>query len=291
MIVHRETFIEILINFDYVVNEDDSWTGVVRRKHLQENSKQALLWTRVFLTFVTLTGITINTFDLIQTNFTAPMLFLIPGLPSDSFFFRPVSIIFQVILYFAILDMIMISDCVIMITICYYRAENLALVEIIDQLNDPEKDASPLLCTINDIYQQITDSMKDLLVIYWHLYFHKLITIVLYLCSLLFVFQSLNTNVLIAFICAMVVVGQIFILCFFGQLLQSSSEVLSSELYMTNWYELEQKDKRNFLLLLMRFQRPARIDTFGFGAISIYTFVQILKAAVSYASIAYTVFK
>ncbi|XP_055686636.1 odorant receptor 4-like [Lutzomyia longipalpis] len=221
------------------------------------------------------------------------MLFLIPGIPQSSLFFYPCNITYQILLYFAILEAIMGADAVIMTTICYYRGENQAILELIEELNEPEvaqKNSKDILRTICQIHQIVTANSKTLLHCYWHVYFHKLITIILYLCTILYIFQSFNAKfVLAALVCVAIVLSQIFILCFFGQLLQNSSEAIAEALYMTKWYEMPIESQKNLLLLLTRFQRPAKIEAFGFGVISIYTFAQIIKAAASYASIAYTV--
>lgn len=231
-----------------------------------------------FLSFVTIGGLIVNCYDLYDTNFSSPMRFLIPGLSRSSIFFFPANIIFQVTLYFAILHVIMGSDAVIMITICYFRSENQAVVEFIEQLDESEivqKNCNGIFRNIYEVHHTVTWNMKKLLEGYWHIYFYKLFTIILYLCALLFIFQSVNISMMIVILCALIVTAQIFILCFFGQLLRNSSEVIAEALYMTKWYEMGIEDQKNLLLLLLRFQKAVKIEAFGFGTISIYTFVQV----------------
>ncbi|XP_055708770.1 odorant receptor 4-like [Phlebotomus papatasi] len=293
MIMYRKAFHEIFFYFDGLIDSVE-FSSKVRKKHLEWNVEVALKWTTIFLSFVTIGGLIVNCYDLYETNFSSPMRFLIPGLSRSSIFFFPANIIFQVTLYFAILHVIMGSDAVIMITICYFRSENQAVVEFIEQLDESEivqKNCNGIFRNIYEVHQTVTWNMKKLLEGYWHIYFYKLFTIILYLCTLLFIFQSVNISMMIVLLCALIVTAQIFILCFFGQLLRNSSEAIAEALYMTKWYEMGIEDQKNLLLLLLRFQKAVKIEAFGFGTISIYTFVQIIKAAASYASIAYTIFK
>ncbi|XP_059612685.1 odorant receptor 67c-like [Phlebotomus argentipes] len=277
MIFYKKAFVEMFTYFDDLLHSDDSSTIQVRKKHIGENIEVGLKYTKTFLTFVTAGGCVINCYDLYETNFTSPMRFLIPGIPQSSIFFYPCNIIYQICFYFAILHIVMGVDCVIMITICYFRGENMAIVELIGQLDgsDCDQEYKKVLKMVYEIHQIVSKNIKDLLGSYWHIYFYKLITIIMYLCFVFFIFQSSHTNIMIALLCTVIVMGEIFIICFFGQLLKSSAEDISEALYMTKWYEMDVKDQKNALLLLMRFQRPVKIEAFGFGVISIYTFVQV----------------
>ncbi|XP_055684848.1 odorant receptor 4-like [Lutzomyia longipalpis] len=185
------------------------------------------------------------------------------------------------------------SDSVIMITIMYCDAELSTINEYISQLDDAEvvrKQAPIILKSILQLHLAITEKAQLLTSSFWHIYFHKLFTITLYLCTILFIFQSADTSLIVPVIIFMLMIAQTFILCYFGQIIRNSSEAISDTIYMTKWYEMSVGDQKDLLMLMRRFHYPINVETFGFGKISLFTFIQIFKAAVSYATILYTVF-
>ncbi|XP_059618107.1 odorant receptor 45a-like [Phlebotomus argentipes] len=288
MVIHRKKIFAMLEFFETWLKSCEPVIGDVRRKYLLINTKLGITWTRIFLIFITFVGISVNSFHLYISKYSAPMLFTIPGLPQESIFYYPVNVVYGTVLYFSILEYIMIADAVVMITILYFRSEFYTLAEFVTQLNDPNK-ASSVLRITHETHKIALQKVKELTKSFWHLYFHKLFAIMIYLCCTLYIFQSLSASIFIAVLIVGAMTSQIFILCFFGQVIENSSELLYKNFCMTNWYEMKLKDQKDFLMLLISIQKPVRIETFGFGNISIYTFVQICKAAGTYAAILYTV--
>uniref|UniRef100_A0A7G3AF06 Putative membrane protein n=1 Tax=Lutzomyia longipalpis TaxID=7200 RepID=A0A7G3AF06_LUTLO len=243
-VFNRDGVIKILAYFDHLVTDRKCEISEIRQRIF-----------RCLLTGLGSVGFLVNCYDLAVTNFTAPMLFLIPGIPQDSIFLRPVNIIFQVTLYFATMGMIIISDAVIMIMIMYIQAELLSITELLSHLD----------------IEQIHLSKS-----FWHTYFHKLLAIMMYLCFTFFTFQSINSSIILAVLIAISEVWEVFILCYFGQIIRNASEAMSVALYMSKWYLMDVADQKNLLMLMLRFKYPFKVETFGFGVISIYTFVQVL---------------
>lgn len=233
---------------------------------------------RIFLIFITFVGVSVNSFHLYISKFTAPMLFTIPGLSETSLFYYPTNVIYGTVLYFSILLNIMIADAVVMITILYFRSEFYTLAEYVTQLNDAavarDKAASILRMT-HETHKMALLKVKELTQAYWHLYFHKLFAIMIYLCCTLYIFQSLNSSLFIAVLIVGAMTSQIFILCFFGQVIENSSELLFHNFFAAKWYEMKLCDQKDYLMMMISIQKAVRIDTFGFGNISIYTFVQV----------------
>ncbi|GAB0087918.1 hypothetical protein DMENIID0001_022840 [Sergentomyia squamirostris] len=292
MIIHRERLFDMLKFFDEWIISKEPLISDIRRKHLLANTELGIKWTKIFLMFITCVGLNVNTFHLYVSGFSAPMLFTIPGLPNDSIFYYPVNVIYGTVLYFAILENIMISDAVVMIMILYFRSEFYALAELVTQLHDGtsvKMKATSILRTTHETHKIALQKVKELTQTFWHLYFHKLFAIMIYLCCTLYIFQSLNASIFIAVLIVGAMTSQIFILCFFGQVIENSSELLYQSFCMIQWYEMKLEEQKKYLLLTMSIQKSVRIETFGFGDISIYTFVQICKAAGTYAAILYTV--
>lgn len=232
------------------------------------------------MTALSSVGVIVNCYDLNRTGFTSPMLFLIPGIPEDSIFFYPTNIIFQVILYFSTMEMIIVSDAVIMIIIMYFQAELLVITEFLLKLEKEDKVAArakTILKTVHEEHKRVMEMFNDISFSFWHTYFHKLLAIVLYLCFTFFALKSVISSLVVALLCAVSMVEEAFILCYFGQIVRDASDTMAEALYMSKWYEMQVSDQKDLLMLMMRFKYPFKVETFAFGTISIYTFVQVMN--------------
>ncbi|GAB0094347.1 hypothetical protein DMENIID0001_096330 [Sergentomyia squamirostris] len=292
MIIRREKIFGMLEFFDGFITSTEAWISDIRKKHLLVNTRLGLQWTRIFLLFITFVGVSVTVFHMFITNYTAPMLFIIPGIPEDSWFFYPVNIIYGIFLYFSILIYITAADAVVMIMVLYFRSEFNSLSELSSQMDDPvmAKKLGPyILKTLYKNHNVALVKIKELTQSFWHLYFHKLFAMMIYLCCTLYIFQSLTSTIFVAVLIVGAMTSQIFILCFFGQVIKNSSEGFYEAFYLTKWYEMNLSEQKTYLIMLMNLQKDVTIETFGFGSISIYTFVQICKAAGTYAAVLYTV--
>ncbi|GAB0087157.1 hypothetical protein DMENIID0001_014350 [Sergentomyia squamirostris] len=291
-VFNEEEIIAVLTYFDHIVKTSDSEISTIRRNILSGTLKNALLFSKCFLTCLCSVGVIINIYDLNKTEWASPMLFTIPGIPRDSYFFYPTNIIFQIILYFSSIVMIIFSDAVIMVMIMYFQAQLKAITELLLKLDDEEVDqkATAIIRTVHEEHKEALHKFNDMARSFWHAYFHKLLAIMLYLCFTFFIFQSMNESLILGVMVVVSMVSEVYVLCYFGQMVRNSSEKMSDSLYTIRWYELKVRDQKNLLMLMMRFKYPFKVETFGFGTISVYTFVQICKAAVSYATILYTFF-
>lgn len=76
--------------------------------------------------------------------------------------------------------------------------------------------------------------------------------------------------------CYVTLTGQLFISCFFANMVKAKSELLSIEIYQSNWVEQTKTFKNNLKILLECSQRPIVITTSnGILEISLPTFVQV----------------
>ncbi|GAB0099562.1 hypothetical protein DMENIID0001_154450 [Sergentomyia squamirostris] len=108
---------------------------------------------------------------------------------------------------------------------------------------------------------------------------------------LIFVFIRKDTTQISAYTTCLCGMTQIFILCIFGEMIKIKSEKLSDAFYEVNWYELSLKDQRTFLIILGMAQRKYGLKAAGMYNVDIYAFVKIVKLAVSYCAILYTLSK
>ncbi|GAB0087155.1 uncharacterized protein DMENIID0001_014330 [Sergentomyia squamirostris] len=221
------------------------------------------------------------------------MLFTIPGISRESIFFYPTNVISQVILYYVNVSMVAISDTAIMIVIMYFEGQLCAITELLGELEDEivvKDNTSNILRTVYKEHKEVLDIFQELIKSVWHTYFHKLVAGLLYICLTIFTVQSIKETFFLAIITVQGVLILMYILCYFGQIVRNTSEAMAEALYLSKWYEMQVMDQKNLLILMMKFRHPLELETFGFGTISIYTFVQIFKAGVSYTTIIYTLF-
>uniref|UniRef100_A0A7G3B7C9 Odorant receptor n=1 Tax=Lutzomyia longipalpis TaxID=7200 RepID=A0A7G3B7C9_LUTLO len=278
IIYNRKRITEIFEYFEGLVASSDPIMSKIRQKHFTTNTRIAYICARLFLTSTIVCWFLIFAFATIRSGFTSPMFFLLPGIPRDSIFFYPVNLVNQTFLFFSAYELIMVSDIIIMITIVCCKAELDAIAELIATLNHEDLAANEgrvIVRKVYEIHMNLAVQADKLTIAFWHIYLQKLLVIMLYLCSMFLIFQEKDGFSYEAICSIFVILSQTFILCYFGQIIMNSSEVMSDSFYMTKWYELDIRAQKNLLILMMRFQHPVKVETFGFGTISLYTFVQV----------------
>ncbi|XP_013174915.1 PREDICTED: odorant receptor 4-like [Papilio xuthus] len=80
----------------------------------------------------------------------------------------------------------------------------------------------------------------------------------------------------------LMVVGQIFLLCYYGDLIQKSNEGLSDAVYSSAWYEIRSPLTKNLIIILIRAQKPFKFTAYGFMDINIAAFTRIMSTSWSY---------
>ncbi|GAB0099013.1 hypothetical protein DMENIID0001_148320 [Sergentomyia squamirostris] len=293
-IYNKRRILEVFEFYEGLLEDRDVLVRELRRRHFGRSTRMAYIFAKYFLAGTTVSLLIIIAYDIIKSDFVAPMLFHTPGIPESSIFYYPINLIHQLSLFASGYDLIMFSDVVIMITIAYCQAELSATAELLGLLQNSDlarSDAGFVLRKVLKIHLEISTQAKKITAAFYHIYFHKLLVIMLYLGSIFLVFHNINPGVIVGVVSALVMMVQVFILCYFGQMLTNSSQELLDAAYVTKWYEMTVRDQKDLLMLMMRFNSPITVETFGFGDISIYTFVQICKASASYAAIIYTVLK
>ncbi|GAB0099014.1 Odorant receptor [Sergentomyia squamirostris] len=293
-IYNKRRILEVFDFYEGLLEDQDVLVRELRRRHFGRSTRIAYFCAKYFLMATFVSFLFIVAYDLVRSNFVAVMLFYTPGFPRTSIWFYPVNLIHQFSLFFTAYEIIMFSDIVIMIMIAYCQAEMSVITELIGLLNNNDlarRDPRFVIRKILEVHLEISSQAKKMTAAFYHIYFHKLLAIMLYLGSIFLVFHSLDQDLSAAVLSAAVMMTQVFVLCYFGQMLTNSSQELLDAVYMTQWYEMTVRDQKDLLMLMMRLSRPVKVETFGFGDISIFTFVRICKASASYAAIIYTVLK
>ncbi|KAF7383510.1 hypothetical protein HZH66_012860 [Vespula vulgaris] len=78
-----------------------------------------------------------------------------------------------------------------------------------------------------------------------------------------------------------------FVLCFAGEFIRSKSIAIEKAAYECNWYELDPKESKSLLLLIIRSQKRFKITAGKFMELSLERFARMLNASASYVSVLY----
>uniref|UniRef100_A0A3F2ZEQ7 Uncharacterized protein n=1 Tax=Phlebotomus papatasi TaxID=29031 RepID=A0A3F2ZEQ7_PHLPP len=121
----------------------------------------------------------------------------------------------------------------------------------------------------------------------------KEISFAQFLCStlillLMFMYVRKENNQFMAYILCASGLLQILGLCLFGEFIEIKADILSTTLYLINWYEFSLRDQKAFLFILRMAQKKYRLKAAGMYDISIFSFAQIVKIAITYCTILYT---
>ncbi|VEN56562.1 unnamed protein product, partial [Callosobruchus maculatus] len=78
-------------------------------------------------------------------------------------------------------------------------------------------------------------------------------------------------------------------ICYFGVFITERGAAYNTSLYESNWYSCSSRFKRAMLIMMNQMQRPLYLTIGKFFPLSLQTFVQVTKAAFSYATVLKTV--
>ncbi|GAB0099015.1 Odorant receptor [Sergentomyia squamirostris] len=295
VIYNKQRILEVFEFYEDLLEDEDVIMVKLRKRHFGRSIRIAYICAKYFLMATLAAFFLVVGYVLMKSDFRTIMFFDTPGISRSSIWFYPVNLMHQFFLFFTSFELIIISDVVIMITIVYCQAELSAIAELISLLNRRGNLSGTkpgmLVRKISEVHLNIWMQTKKITAAFYHIYFHKLMSIMLCMCTMFLICHSPDPDISVGLLGALVMILQALVLCYFGQLLADCSKKILDAIYMTMWYEMTVRDQKDLLMLMMRFRRPIKVEAFGFGDISIYTFVQICKAAVSYAAIIYTVLK
>ncbi|XP_055701677.1 odorant receptor 85f-like [Phlebotomus papatasi] len=78
---------------------------------------------------------------------------------------------------------------------------------------------------------------------------------------------------------------QLLLICLFGEIIFMRYSDIDRCLNLTKWYEMSLTDQRNFILILRMGQKPYGLKAGGMYDVSMPTFIDIVKLAISYCAI------
>ncbi|RLZ02200.1 Odorant receptor 11 [Cephus cinctus] len=129
--------------------------------------------------------------------------------------------------------------------------------------------------------------------------FNMILLLQIVLCSVLLCFQSFHflvklkdknaelSIIELVFLCFYIcpVLIQLYIYCYFGEMLQSQNEETRRTAYECLWYILDLRDARTMIIIMARTVRPVQLTAGKFSPVVMSTFTAILKTSMSYLSV------
>jgi len=82
-----------------------------------------------------------------------------------------------------------------------------------------------------------------------------------------------------------VLLTQLFLYCFAGQMLEFQSQGLASAIYDSPWYSFNVNVMKSLPLMILRSANPHQLTAGKFLAMNFMSFKEILKASASYLSV------
>ncbi|XP_045484839.1 putative odorant receptor 92a isoform X2 [Pieris rapae] len=83
---------------------------------------------------------------------------------------------------------------------------------------------------------------------------------------------------------------QIFMLCFFGDIISVSSTRIGDAIYKSKWYEAKPAFKRSLFIIIMRSQKPCTLTAAKFATMNLRAFTTILSRSWSYFALLRTMY-
>ncbi|GAB0086257.1 Odorant receptor [Sergentomyia squamirostris] len=267
----------------HTIKETNYWIQKIVNKELTKTIHFGNLFYKIynsifFFTFVGIT-ITMNLHNMIVIN--------IPYVKAEDH-----SIIYQVIQGGAILlagTWNAVSDCAIIFIGLYL----LSFVKIINKMITSLTDQDVMIECPDLLLRTMKKHVEMIEVLGIFNDGVKLMSFIQILMSICFYLTSLlgiqtNKSELSLYMIFLSVLVQLFLLCLFGEIIKSETEVIFWNLYLTNWYEMSLTDQKILLIMMMNSQNEIGLKAAGMYDVSLMAFIQIVKVSISYSAIMLT---
>nr|AND95945.1 olfactory receptor 12 [Helicoverpa armigera] len=204
------------------------------------------------------------------------------------------------------------SEVVVIIDICtadylfytfctYIRMQFRLLKHYIERVI-PEEDASGRLTNIEDVraefvllikwHQDLISSANMLETVYTRSTLFNFVSSSVLICLTGFNVMAISDVAFVATFLSFLFMSllQIFFLCFFGDLLMTSSTEISEAVYNCRWYLADTSLGKDLLLVQTRAQTPCKLTASDFSEVNLKAFMKILSTAWSYFALLQTLY-
>ncbi|XP_055684411.1 odorant receptor 94b-like [Lutzomyia longipalpis] len=96
---------------------------------------------------------------------------------------------------------------------------------------------------------------------------------------------SLNPRHELIYFSMSIMGSQVFIYCLFGQFIYSETERISQKFYFTNWYEMNEENRKVILTMMTMATRPFGLKAAGMYEINLILFLKVIKLCYTYYAI------
>ncbi|KAG5670039.1 hypothetical protein PVAND_000325 [Polypedilum vanderplanki] len=168
--------------------------------------------------------------------------------------------------------------------VCVLSLEFDVLAQKVAQI-DPENVEKKLHEIIDD-FNELSHIGNELEEIFSPILLVNVFSSIFMLCILVFlVFTPIGFILMMNFFPALpAMLIQLFCICYYGQLLQTSSMRVADEAYNCNWYGQNLKFRKMILLTMLRAQKPQILTGLNFMDIGLPVFYWVLQTTYSYYS-------
>ncbi|KAG5670218.1 hypothetical protein PVAND_000496 [Polypedilum vanderplanki] len=180
------------------------------------------------------------------------------------------------------------TDLVFCGLVCLTAMEFDVLAQKVSQLGSTDdENAENSLCKIIDGYNELIDIANQLEEIFSPILLVNVFASIILLCVCVFLmFTPLDIVLIVKFFSTIpALVIQFFSICYYGELLQTSSLRVADKAYNCNWYGQSLKFRKIILLTILRAQKPKVLTGWKFMDVGLPTFYWVLQTAQSYYSI------
>lgn len=198
-----------------------------------------------------------------------------PYFSNTSYFFQPVMHFLQFYLLFSQAYELIYVDLAILFVGMEFICATVIINDIIHSIQNNIQDESSKIKLITKRHCDIITNINLFKDILFHISFSQLATNTMMLL-LLFSCIRLNIEPIMGIVPIIFVMSELFLLCYFGEIIQTSMENLSESLYQTNWYDLSLNDQTSFLIVLGMMQRTYGLKAAGLYKINLYTYIQVI---------------
>uniref|UniRef100_A0A3F2ZD94 Uncharacterized protein n=1 Tax=Lutzomyia longipalpis TaxID=7200 RepID=A0A3F2ZD94_LUTLO len=290
---HRKNFDKLVEYMKILTNASNlEFVNVIRRRRLKRNIRLSLLATKILLILFNATGFFLTIYGYNLTK-CCPIFYKIPSIimADDNPYKKMVTIFHSITSYAMLLELIVVGDVFFLIIFAYFEGELGALAEVIEHLNNAkvaQNNTKEILLFVYKSHLNALVNMRIFQKIYWHLNLHFIGTNFIYVCLLIYMTRFYESP-MVAYVATVLTIFQLFLLCFLGQILRNRTEAIGEALYHTQWYEMTQNEKLTLLIMMAVGQEAVGLEAGGIMNLSLNTFVSVMKAAVSYSAIMYTI--
>uniref|UniRef100_A0A240SYT9 Odorant receptor n=1 Tax=Phlebotomus papatasi TaxID=29031 RepID=A0A240SYT9_PHLPP len=216
------------------------------------------------------------------------MLLAVPGVfpdPSTSLFYQHIHQFFCMEIS---INIVAISDSVLISIGFYFIAVLNIFQDIIQQVGKFERSNKErfFMVQLHKFHCNILDKFSTFNEVFYYAITVQIASSVVFILCIFFLMLSRES---IAFIPLFLsIFGQFGAICIFGELIYSKTQRISTELYLTNWYELDLEEQKILLMMMCMSQKTLGLKAAGVYDINLRMFIEVIKAGVSFCAILYT---